>query len=56
MTTRMGGTAKQAGSRIMVAVDESDPGRWAVSVASSLARALGAEVVLVHVAVGKTAP
>ena len=35
--------------RIMVAVDDSDPGRWAVSVAAGLARPLAAELVLLHV-------
>jgi nucleotide-binding universal stress UspA family protein len=35
--------------RIMVAVDDSDPGRWAVSVAAALATPLGAELVLLHV-------
>ena len=49
MTTQKATSVNKARGRIMVAVDDSDPGRWAVSVASSLARALGAEVVLVHV-------
>jgi nucleotide-binding universal stress UspA family protein len=35
--------------RILVAVDDSDPGRWAVSTAVNLARPLGAELVLLHV-------
>jgi nucleotide-binding universal stress UspA family protein len=35
--------------RIMVAVDDSDPGRWAVAVAAGLAKPLGAELVLLHV-------
>lgn len=35
--------------RIMVAVDDSHPGRWAVSTAAALAKPLGAELVLLHV-------
>jgi len=37
------------GCRMMVAVDDSDPGRWAVRVAADLARQLKAELVLLHV-------
>lgn len=38
-----------AARRILVAVDDSDPGRWAVSVGAGLAKPLGAELVLLHV-------
>jgi nucleotide-binding universal stress UspA family protein len=42
--------ARSTGARrIMVAVDDSDPGRWAVSVAAALAKPLGAELILLHV-------
>ena len=37
------------GKLLMVAVDDSEQSRWAAQVAASLAQALGADVVLVHV-------
>jgi nucleotide-binding universal stress UspA family protein len=49
MTTQKATSVNKARGLIMAAVDDSDPGRWAVSVAASFARVLGAEVVLVHV-------
>lgn len=39
----------RGGGRVLASVDDSDPGRWAVKVASNLAAAVGAEIVLVHV-------
>ena len=41
--------SSRSGCRVMVAVDDSDPGRWALAVGSNIAAAVGAEVVLVHV-------
>src|SRR5215208_3784589 len=35
--------------RVLVAVDQSDPGKWAVRVGERLARAVRGEVVLLHV-------
>lgn len=49
MTTQQTTSAEKPRGLIMVAVDDSEPGRWAVSVGSSLARAIGAEVVFVNV-------
>jgi len=46
---RTAGVAVRTGGCVLVAVDDSEPGRWAVKVASNLAAAVGAGIVLVHV-------
>jgi nucleotide-binding universal stress UspA family protein len=44
-----GGRQPGGPTRVLVAVDDSDPGKWAVTVGERLANAIQGEVVLLHV-------